>query len=85
MHHVSFILIMHVVDMEKAHLESEHVLFFFSKSVYRTWWLTRRLEIATNANINQSPGTDGFTSPPKDVVYTIWCKHLQVNTSSFLG
>ena len=56
--------------------------FFFSKPFYHTWWLTRRLEVATNANINQSPGTDGFTSPPKDAVYTVWYKHLQVNTYS---
>ena len=37
-------------------------------------WLNEEARIAQVANINQLPGTDGFTSPPKDAV---------INTSSF--
>ena len=38
-------------------------------------WLNEETRIAQVANINQLPGTDGFTSPLKDAV---------INTSSFL-
>ena len=38
-------------------------------------WLNEEARIAQVANINQLPGTNGFTSPPKDAV---------MNTSSFL-
>ena len=38
-------------------------------------WLNEEDRISQVANINQLPGTDGFTSPPKEVV---------INTSSFL-
>ena len=38
-------------------------------------WLNEEARIAQVANINKLPGTDGFTSPPKDAM---------MNTSSFL-
>ena len=38
-------------------------------------WLNKETRIAQVANINQLPGSNGFTSPPKDAV---------INTSSFL-
>ena len=38
-------------------------------------WLNEETRIAQVANINQLPGTDGFTPPPKDAV---------INTSLFL-
>ena len=38
-------------------------------------WLNEEARIAQVTNINQLPGTNSFTSPPKDTV---------MNTSSFL-
>ena len=52
-----------------------HSYSFFSTSVFDQMWLNEEIRISQVANINQVPGTDGFTSPPKDAV---------INTSSFL-
>ena len=51
-----------------------HSYSFFSTSVFDQMWLNEEIRISQVANINQVPGTDGFTSPPKDAV---------INTSSF--
>ena len=49
--------------------------FFFFYKCFGQIWLNEEARIAQVANINQLPGTNGFTSPPKDAV---------MNTSSFL-
>ena len=51
------------------------VIFLVFYKCFDQMWLNEEARIAQVANINQLPGTNGFTSPPKDSV---------MNTSSFL-
>ena len=46
-------------------------------------WLNEEARIAQVANINQLPGTDGFTSPPKDAVMN--ASFLKVELSTLIG
>ena len=43
------------------------IIIFFYKC-FDQMWFNEETRIAQVANINQLPGTDGFTSPPKDVM-----------------
>ena len=52
-----------------------YFFFYFFYKCFDQMWLNEEARIAQVANINQLPVTNGFTSPPKDVV---------MNTSSFL-
>ena len=47
-------------------------------------WLNEETRIAEVANINQLPGTDGFTSPPKDAVINTF-SFLKVELSKLIG
>ena len=51
------------------------IYIYFLYKCFDQMWLNEEDRISQVANINQLPGTDGFTSPPKEVV---------INTSSFL-
>ena len=56
--------------LDGTHVAGETLFFiWFLSDVFTNMWLTGKLEyVAQVANINKLPGTDSFTSPPKDAV-----------------
>ena len=79
--HCGFIIMSHLLFYQSLHFHStfrrtsRSRFFCVFFKCFDQMWLNEEARIAQVANINQLPGTDGFTSPPKDAV---------MNTSSFL-
>ena len=60
---------------QKVQRKVSYIYIYFFYKCFDQMWLNEEARIAQVANINQLPGTNSFTSPPKYVV---------MNTSSFL-
>ena len=61
-----------------------YIYIYFFYKCFDQMWLNEEARIAQVANINQLPGTHGFTSPPKDAVM-ITSSFLRVELSTLIG